>query len=247
VYSVVTLPERPDFLEPITTISKSLWVPKLPPSRSAPLYPRIIQEFAENILIIFDDVSDEPVGYAGALTFVGPADLADLPDDGYDALIEQAFEARDHHLTPTLFGATVIGIRLDRRGQGLSEILAKALCDRARQGGFSDLVIPVRPTQKADEPLTPMADYVQKRRGDGLPQDPWIRLHARLGARIIKVCPTSMTLRAPVADWEAATGMRFDQSGPYAVPGGLAPLHVDLERGEGLLLEPNVWMHYDLR
>ena len=247
MYSVISFAEHPDYLDQLMTLSRSIWVPKLPPSRSAYLYPRILRDFANYVLIIVDDTTHEPVGYAGGVPFVGPACLADLPDDGYDAVIEGAFNALDNHLAPTMFAALVIGIAPSRQRQGLGEVMTKALCNLARQSGFSDFVLPVRPTQKAREPRTSMANYIRKRREDGLPQDTWIRLHTRLGASIIKVCPASMTMRAPLSAWEEATGMTFAKSGLFEVAGGLAPLQVDLEKGEGVLIEPNVWMHFDLR
>lgn len=47
-------------------------------------------------------------------------------------------------------------------------------------------------------------------------------------------------LEAPVADWEAWTGMRFPDDGVYVFPGGLAPREV--RDGLGTHVEPNVWV-----
>ena len=48
---------------------------------------------------------------------------------------------------------------------------------------------------------------------EGLPFDPWLRVHARAGARIVKVCPESMIIPGTVAEWEEWTEMRFPASG----------------------------------
>ena len=64
------------------------------------------------------------------------------------------------------------------------------------------------------------------------------------GATITKVCPESMVISGSVEDWEGWTGMRFPESGRYAVPGALEPVELDAEADLGVYVEPNVWMHH---
>ena len=52
--------------------------------------------------------------------------------------------------------------------------------------------------------------------------------------------------RGSVGDWESWTGLRFPDSGSYVVPGALVPVEIDRERDEGVYVEPNVWMHHRL-
>jgi hypothetical protein len=66
----------------------------------------------------------------------------------------------------------------------LSRELLAAARGNAERLGARDLFGPVRPTGKAEEPRTPMSDYAGRVRADGLPADPWLRVHVRLGARI---------------------------------------------------------------
>jgi hypothetical protein len=40
--------------------------------------------------------------------------------------------------------------------------------------------------------------------------------------------------------------MEFPGSGHYVVPGALSPVRVDIERDEGLYVEPNLWVRHDL-
>ena len=63
-------------------------------------------------------------------------------------------------------------------------------------------------------------------REDGLPFDPWIRLHARLGAEILAVAERSLDISGSVAEWESWTGMSFPEDGDYVVPGALVPVQV---------------------
>ena len=91
-----------------------------------------------------------------------------------------------------------------------------------------------------------MADYVARLRPDGLPVDPWLRTHVRLGARIIKVCPVSMTIPGTLAQWREWTGLSFTTSGEVEVAGALSPVHVSVEQDHAVYVEPNVWVHHGL-
>jgi hypothetical protein len=71
-----------------------------------------------------------------------------------------------------------------------------------------------------------------------------MRVHIRLGARILRPEPQSMEFEAPVSDWERWTGTRFHHDGAYIFPGGLAPLAVVGRVGH--YWEPNVWMLHDV-
>lgn len=84
----------------------------------------------------------------------------------------------------------------------------------------------MRPTWKERCPLVAMGRYLEWRRHDGSPFDPWIRAHERMGGEILAAAPESMTIRASVTDWEDWTGMPFPEDGEYVFPGGLAALSV---------------------
>jgi hypothetical protein len=98
----------------------------------------------------------------------------------------------------------------------------------------------VRPNGKHHYPLTPIDRYAAWRRADGLPFDPWIRVHIRLGGQILRPEPRSLRIFAAVEDWQSWTGMAFPEDGQYVFPYGLAPLEV--AAGQGEYWEPNVWI-----
>ena len=120
------------------------------------------------------------------------------------------------------------------------------MAEAAGRAGLECLIAPVRPTWKERYPLVPLEDYARWTREDGQPFDPWIRLHARLGAEILAVAQRSLDISGSVADWESWTGLVFPDSGPYVVPGALVPLTIDREADQGLYVEPNVWMRHRL-
>ena len=115
---------------------------------------------------------------------------------------------------------------------------------RAKAGahGLGSLIACVRPTMKETYPLTPIERFARWTRPDGLPFDPWMRIHARLGARTARSEPRSMEIRGSVAEWESWTGMAFPESGDYVIPGATSVLRVDREASEGVHFDENVWM-----
>ena len=164
-----------------------------------------------------------------------------LPDDGWDAALEQATAEG-----ATAASAIAISIGVEQRGKGLSRTMLAGMRDAVAARGLPDLVAPVRPSQKHLYPLVPIERYVEWRRDDGKLLDAWLRTHEQAGAELVKVAPTSMRISGSVGDWESWTGMRFPDSGAYVVPGALVPVEIDRERDEGVYVEPNVWMHHRL-
>ena len=124
--------------------------------------------------------------------------------------------------------------------------MVKAMGAIGKSKGFNNLVAPVRPNQKSKYPLTSIDDYITWKTDEGLPFDAWLRVHVRAGARIIKPCHQAMIIRGTRAEWEEWTGLKFPQSGGYVVPGALNPMEMDVEKDEGIYIEPNVWMVHEI-
>jgi len=90
----------------------------------------------------------------------------------------------------------------------------------------------------------PLERYAAWRRPDGLPVDPWIRLHERIGGEILGVASDSLVVTGSVAEWEEWAGMVLPETGDYVVPGALVPVHIDREANKGRYAEPNLWMRH---
>jgi hypothetical protein len=163
----------------------------------------------------------------------------DLPA-GIDGAIARGF---DEGGANTLC-ALVIMVPLDLQGRGLSALAVRGMVELARHHDLGALIAPVRPNWKERYPLVPIERYADWRRADGLLFDPWLRVHERLGATVLKVEPRSLRISGTVAEWEGWTGMSFPESGDYWFPRGLTTLHVDREVDRGRYWEPNVWMQH---
>jgi hypothetical protein len=116
------------------------------------------------------------------------------------------------------------------------------LRERAGAAGLRRVIVPVRPNLKDRYPLTPIDEYIAWTNDEELPFDPWLRVHARMGARIVKSCPRAVSLGGTVAQWESWLEMKFPASGQYVAPQMLAPLQIDRAADAGLYVEPNVWV-----
>ena len=209
---------------------------------------RALDRYLDFILIAVD--REDPgrvIARAVAVPFAfGDAALGrtELPDGGWDAVIRWAHADWLAGRAANAVSALEIMVLAPYRGRGLSPLMLRAMRDNAARLGFADLYAPVRPTEKHRQPLMPFAEYAALKRADGLPQDPWVRAHVRLGARIVKVAPCSMTIAGTLAEWSRWTGLGFERSGEAIVPGALSPVHVSREQDHAVYIEPNLWMHH---
>lgn len=194
-------------------------------------------ELPELQLVLYDEENDRVVGHARTL----PTREADGLPGGIDDMLETWFGAAPRP-EPDVLSAMVAVVDRSHQGRGLAALLIVGMRDLARRDGYSSLIAPVRPTWKERYPLVPMERYARWTRADGLPFDPWLRLHVRLGAELLEVCPASMRIEGSRAEWESWTGMHFPDDGPYVVPGALVP--VEFTDGRGVYVEPNVWMRH---
>jgi hypothetical protein len=209
------------------------------------LFDWVARTFPELCVIAVD--GGEPVARGRAVPFeFGVPDRQELPDQGWDRIMQWGFSDHRHGRTPTTASALEIAISRTHLGQGLSYRMIGALRDATRAAGYDALVAPVRPNEKHRQPELPMSDYVRQVRPDGLPADAWLRVHVRAGGEIIKICPASMAIAGSLAQWREWTGLPFDTDGPVAVPGALTPVEVSVAHDRAVYIEPNVWIRHRL-
>jgi len=165
---------------------------------------------------------------------------------GVDESLVAAIEGLQNDVPVNTLCAFAAKITPSAQGQGLAIEGVKAMRALAQQHGLGALIAPVRPSLKHRYPVTPIAEYVQWIRADGLAFDPWIRVHQRLGAQIVRAIPNSMRISGTVAEWEAWTDMQFPADGDFPFPDGLAPVTIDHAADLGVYYEPNVWIVHQL-
>jgi hypothetical protein len=242
---VFPLAERPDLLPRLDEFADSTAEPFLYQDPvSATLFVELIGRHPEYTLLALDGAG-APAGLMCTMPFTPPPG-GGLPPGGYDAVLLAAaadtLAGRRGPMVSALFAT--VAPRL--RGSGLSAVLLAAGRRNAARLGHQVLVAPVRPTRKHEHPDVAMAEYAAWRGPDGLPTDPWLRVHARAGGRVVGVAPHSMTITAPLARWRQWTGLPFDASGPVRVPGALVPVYCDTAHDLAVYVEPNIWISHAL-
>lgn len=212
-------------------------------------YNRVTTTWAEWTLVAWDAADPSRlVAKSHSVPFVmgEEFDRTKLPDDGWDGVILWAFYDDLVGRQPTHASALEVAIRPDLQGTGLASVMLEAKRQNAIRLGVSDLYAPVRPNGKHHEPNTPMTEYAFRTRDDGLPVDPWLRLHVQVGGTIEGVCPRAMTISGTLDEWRGWTGLPFDESGDVVVPSALNPVHVSVEHDHAVYVEPGVWVRHRL-
>jgi hypothetical protein len=241
--TVYTAAERPDLWEHVQSehLFRDLWPEYNHHGNHTPAYfGALFPRFADLQVLFVDEHSSRVVARGRTIPFHWDGSLEDLPE-GIDALGLRAIKGGS---APTTLSALAAEVDRSVQGCGLSSLVIAAMVALAGAHGLGPLVAPVRPNQKDRYPLMPIDRYAEWRRDDGFPFDPWMRVHARLGARVLRAETRSMHIVAPVEEWQAWTGMVFPEDGRYVFPGGLAPLTVADHEGD--YWEPNVWMLHDV-
>ncbi|PLB45932.1 hypothetical protein P170DRAFT_439629 [Aspergillus steynii IBT 23096] len=196
-----------------------------------------------------------------------PELLDSLPDKGYSAILATGVQqSQEGGPPPNALSALSVTVQPAYRQTGLAELIIDTMKRAALSAGFSVLVAPLRPTQKLRFPDVPMERYLSWTTDSGLPFDPWLRKHIRLGGQVAKIATNSMVVSGTREQWKSWVGIDLHQVAQQArdqcyladrvgmepmymsipIPGGLVPVAYDVKDQVGLYVEPNVWVSYRL-
>ncbi|TDD58035.1 GNAT family N-acetyltransferase [Kribbella antibiotica] len=241
---ITTLAERPH----VASVLGNIWGvwPRfmLQDLVAAALIAQVRLEFADQCLVATED--GELVAHGRSIPFAfGIEDRTELPARGWDQVLQWGMEDLRFGRETNVSSALEIMVKPTHHGLGLSHRMLAAMRDAVKAKGHTTLYAPVRPNGKTDAHL-PMTQYAALTRDDGLPVDPWLRVHVRAGGKIVKVAPASMVTAASLAEWREWTGLPFDSTGEVVVPGALVPVEASIEHDRAVYVEPNVWVRHDL-
>lgn len=206
----------------------------------------LFERFPEYQIVLLDSDKFQVAAIGHSLPFRWGDSLENLPENGWDWVIHEGVENHKTCIEPNTLAAIMVAISPEYQRQGLSRKILRALANIGRSKGFYNLVVPVRPNQKSQYPLTSMDDYIHWNSDKGLPFDAWLRVHVLFGGKIIKICHEAKTIRGTRTEWEKWTGLKFPQSGIYITKGALNPIKMDVKKDLGIYIEPNVWIHHSL-
>ncbi len=246
--TIVRGSERPDFSDWVWDFNRKNWPEFMYKDKiAAECWPALHLLFGDYQFALTDMATGEIVAQVNSLPLAWDRPLEELPETGWDWALQQGVREGQAGIQPKIQCALQIAIGPEYRGRGISAYAVQTMKQIGRERGLGCMVAPVRPNRKAEYPSMPIEDYVKRTVADGLPYDPWLRVHVRLGGKIVKICHQSMTIGGSVNEWEEWSGMSFPTSGSYEVPGALTPVIIDREADTGLYVEPNIWVRHDFR
>lgn len=244
-YKILNANDRPELEQLNKELAAICWPEFMRHDPVAVHFDNLYRNFADFQFGLEEKASGKIIGIGNCVPLFWNAALENLPDDGWDWAIERGVNDRFTGRTPNMLSAIQVMIKPDFRRKGLSKMLVQAMRDIGAGYGFKNMIAPVRPNQKCEHPKMSIERYIKLKNDKGLPYDAWMRVHASLGARIVKACPLSMRITGTVEEWEQWTGQSFPETGEYEVPGALVPVTIDLSLDMGIYNEPNVWMVHE--
>jgi GNAT superfamily N-acetyltransferase len=223
-FSVIDLEQRPDLSEAVNAIPGAVWPEFMLRDQVAEKHwPQYLSRYPRYIFALLTQ-SGTIAAAANAIPVPWDGKIERLPA-GWDESLELGVSAEDISQRDK-FSLCALGVTTlpTFQGQGCGKKLLSAMKARAAEDGFRALISPMRPTHKHLHPELSMEAYLDRKDAQGRTEDPWLRTHLSLGAKVLKVCPESMRISGSLAEWQAWTGMKFDSTGEALVPGGLVPV-----------------------
>lgn len=243
-FLITTFAESADVASAADEIEKAVWSPLGYLNFSKPFahYFDLMDRYPDFQVAVVDRKRDYVVA-TGNLIPLYHEDTAVLPDGGWDWALHRAAETID--MAPNMVVGLSVSVPRAYRNRGLARIVLGAMRNIVESSGLDGPFMPVRPTLREQHLGVDIEEYAQWRRSDGQLFDPWLRRHESIGGRMLGICRSSMVIEKPIGFWEAWSGREYPTSGEYVIEGGLAPVVIDVERGTGCYVEPNVWYGYD--
>lgn len=206
----------------------------------------LYRKFPDYQVALLNRANGAIIGIGNSVPLTWEGALEDLPDEGWDWALTRALADWETWDPPRIQCLLNVTMAPEYRRRGFSSQVVQAMKSIGGAHGFDYLIAPVRPSLKAHYPLVSMESYARWRNPDGLPFDPWLRVHARLGAEIVKLCHSSRTMTGSVAEWQRWTGLQFHDRGAYPVPDALTPVEIDLAQNRVDYVEPGVWVAHKI-
>jgi GNAT superfamily N-acetyltransferase len=245
-FQVIT-PAHTKYRDLVRGLTKEVWPEFMLHDQVAnELWHELLDRFPEYQLALHDTENRRVAGMANSFPLSWREPLANLPEGGWDWGFREAVRNHEQGEIPNVHCAIQIVLRSEYQGQGLSTPMVEAVRAVTKSKGLQALIIPIRPSEKHKYPLASLDDYITWKTEKGLPFDAWLKVHVRAGGKIIKVCHESKTIRGTRDEWEKWTGVQFPQSGKYIIEGALNPMEINIEKDEGVYIEPNVWVVHEI-
>ncbi len=154
---LVTAAERPELVEEIRRLGASPWPEFLRHDAVVESLWRYVYELAADYQLgLLEERTDSLVAIGNCIPIRWDGDPRTLPARGIDAVIEDGVACLREGATPTAASALMIVVSPELLGRGISGQAIKAMAEVVGRHRLTELVAPVRPTDKHRYPLIPI-------------------------------------------------------------------------------------------
>ena len=240
-YQITTWSERFDLYPDVDKILCSAWPEfMLHNEKVGKHWNTFVEGFKDIQLMLMDD--EEILAVINTQTIHIDIPLDNLPDEGWEWGFLKAIQDKREGVEPNFLLGFQVVINPKYQGRGLAIAAVEEMKNLSHRLGLDGVLIALRPNHKSKFPLLPMEDYLECKLDSGETFDPWLRIHERLGAQVIRVCSRAYSVKGSISDWESWTGQTFPCTGRYLVDGALNSVEISFENDIGFYIEPNVWI-----
>ncbi|GMQ55844.1 hypothetical protein AN1V17_02360 [Vallitalea sediminicola] len=163
---------------------------------------------------------------------------------GWDEGLEKGFIDGENNKEPNCLLVLAAVVDKKHQNKGLSTLILKAFKSLGHRYNLSRIIVPVRPTGKANHPEVVFEQWCERKRPDGMPEDNWLRIHERIGGKNLRIETQSQYVVGTIEEWGKWSGQDINESGEYNFKDTLQPVKIDMDKGTGEYYDPCVWMEH---
>jgi hypothetical protein len=238
--NVYSLNEKKEFINELNAINQKAW-PEFMLHWDCSAWSHLFSIFADHQILMTRE--ENLLAYGHTIPISWEDNLINIPDN-LKTLIENGVETYEKGLKPNILLALAAVVSPNYKSEGLSYEIVKLMKKLSIDKKYDSLIVPVRPTLKSKYPLIPINNYANWKKEDGIVFDPWLKVHDKLGGKILKTAEKSMIITGKVKEWEEWTKIKMPESGKYIIEGALNPVEVNYDQDIGTYFDPCIWVKY---
>lgn len=243
-YFVCEKSKRPDLAGQVNDLNHLVWPKFVDGENVMRTYWGFIEDkFPDHQLLLIID--NQSAAVANTAAFYWDRTDEEIDDGGIYWALRKISHDYYSNIEPNTLVALQVLINPAFQGSGLSYHCVEELLSFGKMKKYLRLVIPLRPSMKHNYPLISTADYMDWKNDDHWPYDPWLRVHAKFGAKLVKKC-RGISVAGTKKEWESWTGLKFLSAGDYVIPGGLNTVHFEPHEELTIYEQENVWAIHKL-
>ncbi|MEN6349572.1 MAG: amino acid adenylation domain-containing protein [Syntrophomonas sp.] len=240
-YRIVTVAQDPSLVERMEIEHAGAWADfSVADKLNVKYWRKIYEAFPDYQFALLDD-DNEMIALGNNVPLYWDGSEENLPP-GWDGGLVRSLENREQGIKPNTLCALAVVVSKKIKGGALSYEVVKIMNKLVLATGLEHMILPVRPSLKEEYPHTDFKEFVHKKREDGLPFDPWVRVNIRLGGEIAGYCLQSQCFEGTIEQWEEWAGQKFEHSGDYVVKGAANLVKIDIENNKGTYYDKIVWI-----